>query len=608
MHGLFWRLDPVMPLVSLLLAALFCLPAFATTAASNTTPLTTEAERSNFVRTGRYAEVAALCAAFAARYPDAVRCQNFGTTPEGRPMHLLVVSRTGVLDPMQAQARDLPVLLVQGGIHAGEIDGKDAGFLLLRRLLDGQAAPAALEKLVLLFVPVFNVDGHERFGPWNRPNQRGPEEMGRRATAQNLNLNRDYMKAAALEMHAMLRLVNTWDPIVVMDLHVTNGAKFEHDVSINAEPVNTGDPQLRSTGRAIRDGIIERLTKQGSLPLTFYPSFVEEDNPASGFVDSAWPPRYSHSYFQLRNRIGLLVETHSWKDYATRVRITRNTVLNLVELAARDGKRWLRAAHEADQRATALGGKPVTLEYQNTDRRRTIDFRGYAYTRTPSDISGALMTRYEEDTPQLWKLPLRDEIVPKLSVAAPQAGYLIPPAFVPMLRQKLEVHGIKFQPIAQPVSRAPVQTWRATQIKFAATSVEGKQRLTATGDWQQTRMDLPMGTLFVPIAQPKARLVIALLEPQAPDSLLAWGELNTAFEQKEYMEPYVAEQIAREMLAHNPALKAAFEQRLRTDPQFAQSPKARLDFFYQRHPAYDERLNLYPVLRVNTVPSLLPVP
>src|SRR3546814_5673585 len=111
------------------------------------------------------------------------------------------------------------------------------------------------------------------------------------------------------------------------------------------------------------------------------------------------------------------------------------------------------------------------------------------------------------------------------------------------------------------------------------------------------------GSLFVPIAQPRARLVMALLEPQAPDSLLGWGEFNNAFEQKEYMEAYVAEEVAREMLAKDPSLKAAFEQRLKDDPAFAADPRGRLDFFYRRHSSYDSRYNLYPVLRTDTVPE-----
>jgi murein tripeptide amidase MpaA len=222
-------------------------------------PLTTVAERSGFVRTGRYDEVIALCAQFAARYPDAVRCIDFGTTPEGRPMKALVATRTGALTAEAARARDLPVVLVQGGIHAGEIDGKDAGFLALRELLDGKAGRGVLDRLVLVFVPVFNIDGHERFGAWNRPNQRGPEEMGWRTTAQNLNLNRDYAKADAPEMRAMLALVNAWDPLATIDLHVTDGAKFQHDVAIQVEPVHAGDAALRVAGTQFRDAVVADL-------------------------------------------------------------------------------------------------------------------------------------------------------------------------------------------------------------------------------------------------------------------------------------------------------------------------------------------------------------
>lgn len=138
----------------------------------------TVAEQSGFLRTGRYAEVARLRAAFAGAFPDAVRCTEFGRTPEGRPMLALVASRSGALTPDAARARSLPVVLFQGGIHAGESDGKDAGFLALRQLLRDEAAPGALASTVVVFVPVLSPDGHERFGRWNRPNQSGPEEMG----------------------------------------------------------------------------------------------------------------------------------------------------------------------------------------------------------------------------------------------------------------------------------------------------------------------------------------------------------------------------------------------------------------------------------------------
>ncbi|MES2759851.1 MAG: M14 family metallopeptidase [Pseudomonadota bacterium] len=577
---------------------------FAAVPLSHAAPdLTTVSERSGFQSTGRYDEVIRLCAAFQQAYPKQVRCIDFGTTPEGRPMKALVVTRSGAMTAQQAKRRGLPVVLIQGGIHAGEIDGKDAGFLALREVLENRAAPGALDKQVLLFVPVFNVDGHERFTPNNRPNQRGPVAMGWRTTSQNFNLNRDYAKADAPEMQAMLALVNAWDPLAYVDLHVTNGAKFEHDISIQVEPVNSGDPLLRQAGLALRTSVIADIARQGSMPQAYYMSFAENDNPQSGFVDSVSDPRFSTGYFQLRNRIAMLVETHSWKDYPTRVRITRNTVVSVLAQVAEHGAAWRKAALEADARALKLGGTPVPLTWKTTDKSRMIDFKGYAYTRTPSDVSGILMTRYDDTRPQVWTVPLRDEILPDLSINAPGAGYIVPAAHAGTVAKKLAQHGVEFRVIGAAQPRAEVETFRAEKTTFTPASFESHQRLTVQGGWKPEPRALGKGDLFVPVAQPKARLVVALFEPQAPDSMLAWGAFNSAFERKEYMEEYVAEDVAREQMAASPALAAQFRNMLDTDPAFAKNARARLEFFARRHASWDERYNLYPVMRTNVAPN-----
>ena len=90
-----------------------------------------------------------------------------------------------------------------------------------------------------------------------------------------------------------------------------------------------------------------------------------------------------------------------------------------------------------------------------------------------------------------------------------------------------------------------------------------------------------------------------MLEPQAPDSFAAWGFFNACFEQKEHMEPYVADQIARTLLAQTPALEEEFQRRLKEDLAFAADPRARVEFFLRRHASWDSQLNLYPVLRVD---------
>ncbi|MEO6103752.1 MAG: M14 family metallopeptidase [Pseudoxanthomonas sp.] len=575
----------------------FSMPAYAADEA-----LSTVSERSGFLQTGRYAEVIVLCDSFAKSYPESVRCIDFGISPEGRPMKALVASTSGTLDAAGARERGLPVVLIQGGIHAGEIDGKDAGFLALREILAGKVAKGVLDKLVWVFVPVFSVDGHERFGAWNRPNQRGPEQMGWRTTAQGYNLNRDYVKADAPEMRAMLSLVNEWDPLVEVDLHVTDGAKFEHDVSLQVEPVHAGDAELRKAGRAWRDGVLADLAGQGSLPLPYYPSFVVYDDPASGFEDGVAPPRFSHGYFWLRNRMGMLVETHSWKPYPVRVRVTHNAIVSVLEQVAGHGAEWMRVAHDADVRSSKPGKLAVPLAYAAGKESHLVEFRGYEYTRTPSQVSGALMTRYDESKPQVWKIPLRDNVQPSISVVPPAAGYLVPAADAAWVGAKLKQHGIEFRTIAaQPA--AAVESFRASEATPAAASVEGHQRMTLKGEWKAETRDIGAGALFVPIAQAKSRLAMSMLEPLAPDSLAGWGEFNNAFERKEYMEDYVAEEVAEVMLEKDPALKARFDKRVAENATFAGDPQARLDFFYRLHSSWDERYNLYPVMRTDAVPD-----
>ena len=542
-----------------LFVGLVALVAAVPPAASAASPdeLTTIAEQSGFKRTGRYDEVERLCAAFAARWPDQARCFEFGRSPENRPLLALAVSDDGVLDPESARARQRPVVLFQGGIHAGEIDGKDAGFIALRDLLEGRESRGALSRTTVLFVPVFNVDGHERFGAWNRPNQRGPEEMGWRATAQNLNLNRDYTKADAPEMRAMLALLNAWDPILYTDLHVTDGAELREDLSVEVEPGHGWDLELGHTGHALRDEVLARLQRKGFHALPFYPEFVGADDPASGVAADVRSPRFSLSYWATRNRFGALVETHSWQEYPRRVAATRETIHAMVELAARDGVKWLEAAHAADGRARLLGGKPVPLSFKNTDAVQTVDLRGYEYTREPSAVSGQAWIRYDSTKPTVWRLPFKYEVQPALTVTAPATGYVVPSAHAAWMSEKLALHGIEFQRVDRSAAgqrRADISARTRRRSRQEPSRDDRSRRSKAPG--AMSKRDIGVGALFVPIAQPKARLVMSLLEPQAPDSFVSWGYFSAAFERKEYMENYVTEAVARQMLSQDAALKA----------------------------------------------------
>ncbi|MCP3135776.1 M14 family zinc carboxypeptidase [Pyxidicoccus xibeiensis] len=565
-------------------------------------PLTTVAEQSGWKRTGRYAEVESLCRDFARTYPGKARCDTLGTTPEGRPMLALVASADGTLTPAAAVKKGRPVVFFQGGIHAGEIDGKDAGFWLLRDVLSGKTLPGVLQGVTAVFVPVFNVDGHERFGPNHRPNQVGPEEMGWRATAHNLNLNRDYVKVDAPEMGMLLKYLHTWDPLVYVDLHVTNGAKFEPDVSVGLEPQRSGPQPLRALGVKLREELFTEMEAQGHQPLDFYPSFINDDEPASGFAYGVPSPRFSHAYWAAYHRFGVLVETHSWKDYAQRVKATRNVLAGLLRLVARDGATLRAAVKAEDTKAESGAVREVVAAWESTGKSRPLAFRGYAYERAASDISGQPWIRYDDSKPQVWNVPYFDEIRPALTLTLPSGGYLVPPAHAARVAEKLTAHGLRFQRLTRAVPAVEAELFRATEARWSPQSVEGRQMLAVKGAWEKGTHALPEGTLYVPVAQKGVQLVAHLLEPTGPDSLVSWGLFSPHFEQKEYIEDYVLEPFARELLAKDAKVKAEWDAKLK-DAAFAKDPRARLRFFYERHPARDLRLRVYPVLRTQAAPA-----
>jgi hypothetical protein len=264
--------------------------------------------------------------------------------------------------------------------------------------------------------------------------------------------------------------------------------------------------------------------------------------------------------------------------------------------------------------AATLSGSEVALDYATQWREpaqaggataarsdtgaRLIDFRGYAYTRRASAISGDLVTVYDPKTPQIWRVPLRDTVTPSLRVTVPAGFYVVPVAFAPDIADRLDAHGIDFEWLAAARPAVPAEVFRADRVTFSTAPFEGRMRAAVRGAWTPEPVTLLAGALVVPVAQRLSRLVLALFEPQAPDSFAAWGFFNASFEQKEHLEPYVAEQVAQSMLDQDALLAEEFKRALSEDADFAASPSRRLEFFLRRHASWDTRYNLYPVLRV----------
>lgn len=559
----------------------------------------THAEQTAYRETPRYNETVAYCRKLAAASP-LIRYAEFGQSGEGRALPLVIAATGDTFTPAAARSANKAVVLIQANIHAGETDGKDAGLALLRDIVITKTRAALLARAVVLFIPIYNVDGHERRSPYNRINQNGPAEMGWRANATNLNLNRDYMKADAPETRAWLRLWNDWQPVLFIDCHVTDGADFRYDVTYQYETGDNVPAPLREWWRTAYEGRIVPAAETAGRLFSTYLVFRDNRDPihkgVEGFIGT---PRFATGYTPLRNRPGLLIETHMLKDYRTRVLGTYDLLRAALEEVNRDPDGLVQAGQAADEQVISEGrayapAHKVALRIDFTERSVPRLIKGVEFHTELSDVSGAARVVYGTK-PFDYTVPFFNE-THAVTAVAPPLYYIIPPQWANVI-DVLAAHGLRMQRLAAPAT-FDVESYRFSEVKWGANSFEGRLLVTQKNQTVNERRVYPTGSIIVPMAQPAARVALNLLEPDAPDSFVAWGFFNSIFEQKEFGESYVLEKLAREMLAKDDKLKHEFEQRVANDPKFAASARERLTFFYERSPYWDRQMNLYPVGRI----------
>lgn len=579
---------------TLVLALCAVLPTFALSAVA-ASDWATPAETSGYTRTPRYAETMAYFERLDAASPQ-VAMLEFGTTPQGRAMRAVIVSKEGVATPQAAHATGQPVVFIQAAIHPGEHEGKDVLMALVRDLTVSGKYADLVDHAVLVLVPIFNVDGHERFGPYHRINQNGPEAMGWRATAQNLNLNRDYTKLDAPEMQAWMRLWHAWNPDLLIDLHNTNGADYQYAMTWAFETAQNIEAPLADWQRRAFDGVVKPALATQGWPVAFYVSLKDGTNLRAGLVEGASGPRFSVGYAAAVNRPGLLVETHMLKDFRTRAAVNEALLVEILRMLGKEGEA-LQAANAKADAARFDEGQAIPLAFGLADTTETIDFLGYADSRTDSEVSGGTWVRYDPSKPETIRVPVQRTVTVTAEAPAP-AAYVVPPQWTTVL-DRLRMHGIAMTRI-EAATTVEGGRYRFDKVAWAPRPFEGRQAIVELEQTLESGAQaIPAGSWLVPMDQPKARLAALLLEPASPDSFLRWGFFDAIFEDKEYAEPRVMEAMAREMLAKDPALKAAFEAKLAEDAAFAADPGRRLRFFYERTPYFDSEFSRYPVLRLD---------
>ena len=557
----------------------------------------TPAEKTEYRFTPNYADTIAFAKKLAEASPS-IEFATFGLSGQGRDLPLLIASETQTFTPSNAKSQRKAVVLIQACIHAGEPDGKDAGFALLRDIAITKSAAGLLQSVVLLFIPIYNTDGHERSSPYNRINQTGPEEMGWRTTATYQNLNRDYMKADTPETRAWLKLWNEWQPDLFIDCHVTDGADYRCNITYHHEHHGGVDENVVAWERDVFGGKVAPATAAAGNVISWYLEFIDNRNLELGTRDFNGSPRFSTGYVPIRNRPGILIETHMIKDYKYRVVGTYDFLRAALEEVNKDPERLLAVREVADQLTVqdSAEGKPYPLSFELTDEVTSFELKAFTYQTEHSEISNDERVVFGRE-PQDLTVPMYDTFRITEAVIPPFA-YIVPRQWQDVI-DVIRAHGIQTQTLASP-KRLNVESYRLTNVQWPQGPFEGRHMPRFDVEPVVEEREFPAGSLIVRVQQPLAKVVMNLLEPKAPDSFVRWGFLNAIFEEKEYGEHYVLETLAREMLAQDPSLDDEFQDRLTNDPEFSASPAERLRFFYKRSPYWDPQMNLYPVGRITS--------
>jgi hypothetical protein len=551
-------------------------------------------DRTNGLETGRLAEAYDFIRRLDEASPKA-KVIRYGTSPQGREMRALLISDDENFEPRRWAASRKPTVFVQNGIHSGEIEGKDATLILAREMLIEKKHSDHLKNANYVIVPVFSLDAHERFGAFNRANQNGPKEMGWRATAQNLNLNRDWMKADAPEMKAEIGLIQKYRPDYFFDNHTTDGADYQYTLTL-------GIPFAQSTGEAtakfnrnLYETIRPKCDRAGFLTSPYF-SLNDQADPSKGITLQDFSPRYSHGYLAAMDRPAMLVETHVLKPYKDRVWATHRVMLEAIDycITNRDALKAMNRASDARYQQLTEGAN-VVLSSRLSQERTPFTFLGFEWAPITYQSSGKPVSGWDTSKPISVPSFVRWSFEPEVTVAAP-AAYAIPPEWTDV-HENLKLHGITSR-LLKSETRVSAEVTRFSQVRFPTQPFESRFQPSFRADVRKEEVALPAGTRIYPAAQLNGKLLIHLMEAGGPDSLVKWGSFNAIFEPKEYAADYAMAPFADRMLQDS-KLRAEFEERLK-DPNFANSVSARLAFFYERSPYFDQVLNRYPVLRIDT--------
>ncbi|MCH2224794.1 MAG: hypothetical protein MK066_08505 [Crocinitomicaceae bacterium] len=520
-----------------------------------------------------------------------IELYSMGMSDYGLPIYVCILN--GKQDSLKTFefARQSTTILINNGIHPGEPDGINACLIWINDWIEGGKKQKGMP--VIGIIPAYNVGGMMNRSSTSRANQNGPEEYGFRGNAQNLDLNRDFIKMDSKNMFTFSKIFHGLDPDVFIDTHVSNGADYQYTLTYIA---SVADRMAPSISKLTHDKLLPDLVKCvgengfGMVPYVNLLKEVPEDG-MSVFNDL---PRYSMGYASLFNTISFTVETHMLKPFKERTQAT----LSFLDETFKWVKKYKKDI-EAARTEAFLYDKQMTnfsYNYRLSDDRDSLLFKGYEHTYEKSDVSGLERLKYHRDQPFEKFIPYANRYDAKDTLDLPY-GYIIGKQCVDVI-ERLKANGVVLKEITHDnridVEKMKVIDFTSVKKPYEGHFLHNNLELESTVD----KVQLKKGDFFIPIDQRNKRFIVSTLEAGMPDSYFAWNFFDSYLQQKEYFSAYVFEDIAKDLLDENPQLKAELEKKKLEDVEFAKSQWDQLYFIYKKSAYYEPTHNILPVFRL----------
>ncbi len=553
--------------------------------------LATKFEESNGTQTPTYFEIIDWWKKLDAA-SGKVKMLTMSMTDAGYPLHLVVVSNNGDHNFDNIRKNNKRVILINNGIHPGEPDGVDASMLLVRDIVTGKYKIA--DNIVLAIIPIYNIGGCLNRSANYRVDQNGPEEFGFRGNSQNLDLNRDFIKCDSKDARAFTEIFHLTDPDVFVDNHVSNGADYQHVMTLLTTQHNKlGGVMGEFLRNSFEPALYSSMKQKGYDLIPYVNSFG--DTPENGWPEYWDGPRYASGYAALWHTFSFVPETHMLKSYDQRVKATYTLMQCFIDFTEKKSGQIKKLRDQTKQSVKTAAEFPLVWANDKSQFKEVL-YKGYASGRKPSEVSGLPRLYYDRNKPFEKTIKIFNYFPVKSTVKKPVA-YIIPQGWWKVI-DLLKLNKVQMTQLKKDTT-IEVEMYRIDDYKTLPRQYEmhhlNSEVKTSSS---MLRISFQKGDWYIPMNQVANRFLIETLEPTGEDSYFAWNYFDAVLGQKEGYSAYAFEDIAADRLKNDPVLKNKLEERRASDTSFAKNGRAQLNFVYQHSPWYEPAHNRYPVYRV----------